>query len=329
VQRPYFVHFSGFFARFRVQRQQPAIDGALRDAAGRVYPLMWAADRAPELFDFGKTTLWPVLERAEPSARARFLVSRVGHLVRSATPAEVREPPAQMMAALEAVLRALGAVDRMWCLGDVVGYGPNPNESIEMLLALPNLDVCLTGNHDAAVIGSASVADFNPEAQQAVLWTREQLTPASDAFLRERLAKIVHDGEFTLAHASPREPIWEYVTNTALARENFPHFTTTVCLVGHTHVPAIFSTGKDRIVRLQTPRDGIRLDLRDGRRYIVNPGSVGQPRDNNTRAAYAILDSAVGILEFHRIAYDIAETQRRMQAAHLPAKLIARLDYGW
>ncbi len=231
--------------------------------------------------------------------------------------------------ALEMVLHTIGTVDGLWCLGDVVGYGPNPNESIKCLLAQPHLDVCLTGNHDAAVIGTASVADFNPEAQQAILWTREQLSAASETFLRARPALIERDREFTLAHAAPRDPIWEYITNTALARENFPHFSTPVCLVGHTHVPSIFSTGKDRSVRLQLPRDGTQLDLRDGRRYIVNPGSVGQPRDSDTRAAYAILDDERGTLAFHRVAYNIAETQRRMRAAHLPAKLSARLDYGW
>ena len=231
--------------------------------------------------------------------------------------------------ALEAVLHEMGAVDALWCLGDVVGYGPNPNETIESLLAQPNLGVCLTGNHDAAVNGTASLADFNAEAQQAVLWTREQLTETNRQFLRERPPSVVADEEFTLAHGSPRDPVWEYITSTAIARENFPYFRTRVCLVGHTHVPSIFSTGKDHIVRLEAAQSGTRLEVRDGRRYILNPGSVGQPRDSDARAAYAVFDVDAGTLEFRRVPYDIAETQRRMQAARLPAKLILRLEYGW
>lgn len=229
--------------------------------------------------------------------------------------------------ALDTVLRDMGPVDALWCLGDVVGYGPNPNECIESLLAQPHLDACLTGNHDAAVLGTVSVADFNAAAQQAVLWTREQLTAGSRQFLAQRPARKVADGEFTLAHGSPRDPIWEYIADTASARANFVCFETPVCLVGHTHVPAVFALGEDGRVRLLS--HGARLALRDGRRYIVNPGSVGQPRDSDPRAAYAVFDGEHGILEFRRVAYDIAETQQRMRAARLPARLIERLDYGW
>ena len=236
------------------------------------------------------------------------------------------------LAALESVLRAMGPVERLWCLGDVVGYGPDPNECIDYLRAQPNLDVCLMGNHDAAVIGAASIADFSAEAQQAVHWTREQLSACSREFLGERRALVAHDAEFTLAHASPRDPLWEYITSTDSASENFLYFQTPVCFVGHTHVPAIFSLGHPSIVRLQAVRHGTDLSLRDAlaaRRYILNPGSVGQPRDSDPRAAYAVLDAETGNVQFQRVAYDIAATQRRMQAAHLPANLIYRLDYGW
>ena len=233
------------------------------------------------------------------------------------------------LVALEKVLQVMGPVDKLWCLGDVVGYGPDPNESIACLLAQPNLEICLTGNHDWAALGKIDLADFNPEARQAALWTREQLTKESEKFLRERPDKIVHDKEFTLTHASPRQPIWEYITTTAIATTNFSHFDTPICLVGHTHVPAVYALADQSIVRDQTPTDSLSLSLRDGRRFIVNPGSVGQPRDSDPRAAYAVWDGEHGTLSFRRVEYDIAATQERMHKAGLPARLILRLNYGW
>lgn len=231
--------------------------------------------------------------------------------------------------ALEKVLHTMGPVDKLWCLGDVVGYGPNPNESIEILLAQPHLEVCLTGNHDWAVMGKLDLNEFNPDARQAALWTREQLTAPHLEFLRERPGKVVQDAEFTLAHASPRQPIWEYITSTSLARANFPHFETPFCMVGHTHVPAIYAQDATGAVRDEMPSDEAALRMRDGRRYIVNPGSVGQPRDSDPRAAYAVWEADEGLLHFYRVEYDIAETQKRMSAAQLPVRLIMRLNYGW
>jgi diadenosine tetraphosphatase ApaH/serine/threonine PP2A family protein phosphatase len=231
--------------------------------------------------------------------------------------------------ALETVLQAMGPVDRLWCLGDMVGYGPNPNESVARLLQQPSLEICLTGNHDWAALGKIDLNDFNPEARQAALWTREQLTKDSKQFLQDRPEQVVRDAEFTLAHGSPRQPVWEYITSTAVARANFDHFTTPICVVGHTHVPAIYFTDSQGIVRSQTPPEDAPLNLRDGSRFIINPGSVGQPRDNDPRAAYALLDSDSGMLTFHRVAYDIALTQQRMFEAGLPARLILRLNYGW
>ena len=135
--------------------------------------------------------------------------------------------------------------------------------------------------------------------------------------------------EFTLAHASPRQPIWEYITSVPLARANFAHFETPFCLVGHTHVPAIYAMEKTGVVHDEVVTDGGVLKMRDGRRYIVNPGSIGQPRDSDPRAAYAIFDTDSGEIHFHRTEYDIAETQKRMTAAQLPVRLIMRLNFGW
>ena len=231
--------------------------------------------------------------------------------------------------ALETVLQAIGPVDHLWCLGDVVGYGPNPNETVTRLQQQPALEICLTGNHDVAALGKIDLADFNPEARQAALWTREQLSAETERWLSERPEKVVRDAEFTLAHGSPRQPVWEYITSTSVARANFGLFSTPVCFVGHTHVPAIYYTDGVGIVRLQSPSDHETLNLRDGRRFIINPGSVGQPRDNDPRAAYAVLDADQGLLTFHRIPYDIELTQQRMADVGLPARLILRLNYGW
>lgn len=233
------------------------------------------------------------------------------------------------LVALKTVLEALGPVDRLWCLGDVVGYGPSPNECIDCLCALPNLEVCLTGNHDWAALGKIDLADFNPDARQAAFWTREQLTGDSVQFLTERPDKVVHDSEFTLTHASPRYPIWEYITSTAIARANFPFFDTPICLVGHTHVPAIYVLDHKGIVREHMPNDSMIVKLRDGQRFILNPGSVGQPRDSDPRAAYAIWDDERGTLHFRRVEYDVAATQAEMEAKGLPVRLIMRLTFGW
>ena len=237
------------------------------------------------------------------------------------------------LVALEAVLAATeaSAIDQLWCLGDVVGYGPNPNECVALMKERATL--CLVGNHDWAALDRLDISDFNSEARQAILWTQEQLNEASRDFLNglEGRRDDVHP-DFTLAHASPRHPIWEYLLYPATAAENFPYFTTRFCLVGHTHKSVIFrqEEGQEDVVPLQPALNlALPIGTTEGVRFIINPGSVGQPRDNDPRAAYAIYDDADGTMTFYRTPYDIAETQRRMAAANLPDRLIARLDYGW
>jgi predicted phosphodiesterase len=230
------------------------------------------------------------------------------------------------LAALEAVLAHLDvkAVDEIWCLGDVVGYGPAPNECIERIQELPHR--CLAGNHDWAVLGKLDLEDFNADAQRACLWTREQLTPTSRMYL-ESLEERITEGDFTLAHGSPRHPIWEYVIHPSIARANFAHFDTPYCFVGHSHVPAIFrDRGSDvdiRPIELDVP-----MSLGQ-QRLIINPGSVGQPRDGDPRASYAILDAEAGEIEYRRVPYPIEETQGKMAQVGLPPRLIIRLSYGW
>lgn len=228
--------------------------------------------------------------------------------------------------ALETVLAHAGAYEAVWCLGDLVGYGPNPNECVERVKSLPNLK-CLVGNHDKAVLGDFDLTIFNADASFAIEWTREAVTPKTLDYLRD-LPESDKFGEFTLVHGSPRQPVWEYILDRFIARENFPLFRTTYCLVGHTHTPVIFRSVDSGDCREEAPNYAFTRPL-NGQRLIINPGSVGQPRDSNPNAAYAILDTDALTWEYRRIPYDIGETQKRMRAANFPERLINRLAIGW
>jgi diadenosine tetraphosphatase ApaH/serine/threonine PP2A family protein phosphatase len=230
------------------------------------------------------------------------------------------------LSALQAVLAEAGDLEAVWCLGDVVGYGPDPNECVERVQELPNL-VCLLGNHDAAVLGQLEIETFNLEARQAVLWTRKTLTPKNLEFLAQRSPRIEID-PVTLVHGSPREPIWEYLLDTRTATRNFDYFDTPFCFVGHSHLPLIYQLADGRRqADLSIPRPYQELPLIP--RAILNPGSVGQPRDHDPRAAYALFDTAALTWELRRADYDIASVQRRMLRAGLPARHIQRLSGGW
>jgi diadenosine tetraphosphatase ApaH/serine/threonine PP2A family protein phosphatase len=230
------------------------------------------------------------------------------------------------LAALTAVLDHLDVktVDEVWCLGDVVGYGPDPNECLERLRELPHR--CLAGNHDWAVLGKLDLEDFNPDARRACLWTREQLTPTSRAYL-ESLEERIVEGDFTLAHGSPRHPIWEYIIYPSNAQVNFAHFDTPYCFVGHSHVPIIFRDRGSEI-DIRPIELGVPMPLGE-ERLIINPGSVGQPRDGDPRASYVLLDAEARTIEYRRVPYPIEETQRKMVQVGLPPRLIIRLSYGW
>ncbi len=232
------------------------------------------------------------------------------------------------LAALEAVLDDVerrGGVEEIWCLGDVVGYGPDPNECIRLLRQYKH--ICVAGNHDWGAIGRIDISDFNPDAASACRWTSRELGPGETQYL-EGLPLTICREDFTLVHGSPREPIWEYLLSTSSARINFAYFKTNFCLVGHSHIPLMFeSTGEGQCLLsglpLNTP-----LNL-EGRRLIINPGGVGQPRDGDPRASYAIYDSDEGAIYHYRIPYDIAVTQQRMAKRGLPLSLAERLSFGW
>jgi predicted phosphodiesterase len=231
--------------------------------------------------------------------------------------------------AFDAVLQTASGYDQVWCLGDIVGYGPAPHECIQRLRSLPF--VAVAGNHDWAMVNRVDLNDFNADAQEAAHWTHDQLLPDDHEFLAHLPERVVLDG-FTLVHGSPRHPVWEYILQPSIARASFAHFDTPVCLVGHTHVPIIYALTESREAtrcRTQTPSQDTPLSLAGAPRMIINPGSVGQPRDGNPLAAYAMLDTEAQTLSFHRLDYAVEETQRKMGEYNLPPRLIARLTFGW
>jgi diadenosine tetraphosphatase ApaH/serine/threonine PP2A family protein phosphatase len=226
--------------------------------------------------------------------------------------------------ALEAVLKEIDAarVDAVWCLGDTVGYGPRPNECCDVVKN--RASHCLAGNHDLVVLGELTVGDFNDEAAAAAVWTREVLTPESQAFL----ASLKPFGEVEgvdLYHASARDPVWEYVLTeeAALATLELSH--APLVLVGHSHV-ALAITLDDGHVGGGPAPGGSKVTL-DGRR-LLNPGSVGQPRDGDPRAAWMLLDLDERFAEFHRVPYSIERTQAEMRERGLPHGLATRLERG-
>ena len=234
------------------------------------------------------------------------------------------------LAALDAVLADAKPCDyeAVWCLGDTIGYGPEPDECVSRMRLLKPRAV--VGNHDWAVLERMDTDDFNREARQAVLWTRGRLSPESLAWLSDLPSDPIIEGDFTLTHGSPRDPVWEYILYPAIAYANFAHFTTPFCLVGHTHLQTIFTMGADdHTVNMMRFKAGQPASLQRDRRTILNPGSVGQPRDNDPRAAYAILDTTKATWIPRRVLYPIEVTQAHMRAAGLPERLITRLDFGW
>lgn len=231
------------------------------------------------------------------------------------------------LTAFQTVLEhADGQWDYVWCLGDIVGYGPDPNECVELLNTMPHL--CLAGNHDWAALGRLDIRTFNPDARRAVEWTQNALKPENIAYL-EALPVTFVIGPYTLVHASPREPVWEYILEPLVAALNFPHFETPYCFVGHTHQPVIYElVNESGDTRAREPHYYEKRSL-NGHRVIVNPGSVGQPRDQNPDAAYVILDTEANTFEHRRVPYAIKEVQNRMRDYGFPERLITRLEHGW
>lgn len=230
------------------------------------------------------------------------------------------------LVALETVLEAAGEVDALWNLGDIVGYGPRPRECVERIIELP-ASPSLIGNHDWAAIGRLALDEFNPVARYATYWTTAHLGAEHMHYLESLPNRVIED-DWMLVHGSPRHPVWEYVYTARIAHQNFELFDAPVCFLGHTHIQLYISEEMAaRNIPPVHPGDGDVLDLTQGR-FIINPGSVGQPRDNNPDAAFALFDPEQQTITFRRVAYDIAETQAQMEVAGLPRPLITRLSLG-
>ena len=233
------------------------------------------------------------------------------------------------LAALESVVRDMPPADEVWCLGDIVGYGPRPNECIEMLQTLKPT-VVVAGNHDWAAVDKLDSREFNPEAAEAVRWTARQLSPENKLLLKALPVRATR-GEWTIVHGSPRFPVSEYIFDCSDALPSFAHFDTRYCLVGHTHVPGMFisvedQTGKPKCVAHKVEsREAIAIPHRQA---IINPGSVGQPRDGDYRASYALIEADTRKLELRRVPYNVEQTQDEMRQVGLPARLWLRLSYG-
>jgi predicted phosphodiesterase len=228
--------------------------------------------------------------------------------------------------ALEAVLASAVTVDAVWCLGDLVGYGPFPNECVERIATLPNL-TCLSGNHDLAVVNSRDIDRFNDEASHVIYWTKREISRDNLDFL-SKLPETISTDWVTLAHGSPRMPTWEYLIDQMSAMVNFAFFETQLALVGHSHLPLAFTVNAsgDSVNRtLLQPGNVFTIESR----CIFNPGSVGQPRDHDPRASYGILDPEEQTWEIHRVKYDVKKTQKAIEKAGLPEKLCRRLEEGW
>jgi predicted phosphodiesterase len=229
------------------------------------------------------------------------------------------------LAALEAVLEAVDAVapDELWCLGDLVGYGPRPSECCEVVAA--RAQVCLGGNHDLAVRGSIDLFEFSGDAAVAARWTREVLSPAARAFL-DSLEPEGERAGVALYHGSARDPVWEYVLSDEAAAATLALTDAALTLVGHSHAALQVALG-DGVHEGGLAPAGTELELAGARR-LLNPGSVGQPRDGDSRAAWLLLDLDAGHASFRRVEYDIARTQAEMRAAGLPEPLALRLAHG-
>jgi diadenosine tetraphosphatase ApaH/serine/threonine PP2A family protein phosphatase len=215
-------------------------------------------------------------------------------------------------------------IDKFWCLGDVVGYGPDPHECIELLKQTHH--ICVAGNHDRAAIGKLSISSFNADAAEAVRWTAGQLDDGDRQYL-ENLPDSIEDDDFLLVHGSPREPVLEYILSNSVASQNFDCFSTKYCLAGHTHVPQVYSLDEDGDCTASRFSPNIKL-LLGSIRLIINPGALGQPRDRIPEASYAIYDSKTRIIRLRRVAYDIRAVQDRIIGRGLPMRLAARLEVG-
>lgn len=229
----------------------------------------------------------------------------------------------QAFSAVLADADALG-VDEVWCLGDVVGYGGDPDACVA--LAVDRCDLLLGGNHDLAAVGRLSIEDFSPRARESTEWTARTLSAASVQALTP-LESLAEREAVGLYHGSPRHPVWEYVITAALADLCLDTAAERVCIVGHSHVAGAFGRRGGQPATGAIRHHGTVTDISGGE-WLLNPGSVGQPRDGDPRAAWLTLDTTTWEATWRRSAYDIAGAQAAIRAAGLPDSLADRLQYG-
>jgi predicted phosphodiesterase len=228
--------------------------------------------------------------------------------------------------ALEAVLDSLDAEspDTVWCLGDVVGYGPRPNRCCA--LVAERADLCLIGNHDLAVLGRLDLEEFAPDAVESARWTSSVLEDSSRTFLESLSPSASRDG-IGLYHASPRDPVWEYVLTPQVVVASLYEAEEPIVLVGHSHVALAFGLEESLLTGGLAP-DGTEFALAEGARTLLNPGSVGQPRDSDPRAAWMLLDLDARTASFRRVDYPVEKTQAQIRECGLPEALAERLEHG-
>ena len=227
------------------------------------------------------------------------------------------------LVALDAVLVAIGTVDAIWHLGDVVGYGPDPDGVVDRLTTIGAIGVA--GNHDLAALGGPEIDWFNPDARSAMEWTRRRIGERTRRWLAD-LPKTRTEAGMTLVHGSPRDPVWEYVASLPVARTNLAALETPIGLHGHTHLPMVWTEQDGRIDAL-APMDGSTWRHATGR-ALLNPGSVGQPRDGDPRASWLELDTDTGQSRWRRVDYDISAVRAAIADSGLPRRLGDRLPLG-
>jgi predicted phosphodiesterase len=231
--------------------------------------------------------------------------------------------------ALRAVMKRVQRkrYDTILCLGDFVGYGAQPNQVLDVMRTMRGHKVYIRGNHDRVASGADDGSGFNHAAKAAALWTREKLSAPNRRFLRDlSLGPVMHE-EVMLCHGSPYDED-EYVFNVHHAARVLAFYGAPLILYGHTHLPAVFSVDRDLNVRGFAVRDEATVKLEEGHRYLINPGSVGQPRDRNPAAAFVILDTRKRTVQYFRVPYDVSKTQAAIRRAELPEILASRLQYG-
>lgn len=227
--------------------------------------------------------------------------------------------------ALVAVLRDIEQkqIDKLISLGDVIGYGVDPTPCLKLVDS--HCDMKLMGNHEHAVLGLTPLDCLNGMARESIEWTTKEIGDRGRAIIEDYQLTFTH-GQAKYVHSSPFEPsAWHYIMHVHDARKAFTHFNEALCFFGHTHIPVLFTKPVDGDTKMKA---GHSIEAQEGCRYLVNVGSVGQPRDNDPRACYVIFDEYEGLIEFHRVAYDIGLTQSKMADAQVPKVLIERLEEG-